>query len=296
MHSQARYYDLLAWLLTLGREGALRERLVSLAGLSPGDTVLDVGCGTGTLAIAVKRRVGAAGSVHGIDASPAMIARARRKAAKAGAEVAFRTAIAEELPFPDASVDVVLSTLMMHHLPRPARMRCVREMRRVLRPGGRVLAVDFAPPAGRRAGILGRFHRHGHTALREIVELLTNAGLRVVEFGSVGLGDLQFALAAPPDGNPSAGPARRMDVYVSLEPLPRPRWPLAVATIALAAGHGLVFRAVSPRLAISTLAAVALAGLLVVTHSGFAGLLHRMRRRRVETRVVNGPREPRKRL
>src|SRR5215212_10881478 len=84
LHSHARYYDLLAWTLTLGRERAFRDRLLEVARVQSGEAVLDVGCGTGTLAIAAKRRVGAAGSVHGIDASPEMIARAERKAAKAG--------------------------------------------------------------------------------------------------------------------------------------------------------------------------------------------------------------------
>ena len=172
MHSEARYYDLLAWLLTLGRERAFRERLVELARLEPGEAVLDVGCGTGTLAIAVKRRVGAAGTVHGIDASPEMIDRARRKAAKAGVDVAFQTGIVEALPFPDARFDAVVSTLMLHHLPRPIRQQCAREMRRVLKPGGRVLAVDFAMPARERKGLLARFHRHGYLAPRDIIELL----------------------------------------------------------------------------------------------------------------------------
>src|SRR5688500_16619205 len=115
MPSQARYYDLLAWLLPLGREPAFRARLVDLASLEPGEKVLDVGCGTGTLAIAAKRRVGATGIVHGIDASREMIARATRKANKAGVDVTFRTAVVEALPFPHRQLDVVLSTLMLHH-------------------------------------------------------------------------------------------------------------------------------------------------------------------------------------
>ena len=198
LRSTARYYDLLTWLLTLGREGAFRERLVELARLAPGESVLDVGCGTGTLAIAAKRRVGPSGVVHGIDASPEMIERARRKAAKAKTDVAFRTAIVEALPFPDARFDAVLGTLMLHHLPRPARRECAREMRRVLRPGGRVLAVDFATPRGERKGILGHLHRHGQIPLRDIEALLGEAGLHVVASGPVGVRDLQFALAVAP--------------------------------------------------------------------------------------------------
>lgn len=87
---------------------------------------------------------------------------------------------------------------MLHHLPRTARQQCVREIRRVLRPGGRLLAVDFATPSRERRGLLGRMHRHGHVALRDIVELLSEAGLRVVESGPVGVRDLQFALATAP--------------------------------------------------------------------------------------------------
>src|SRR3712207_4299905 len=76
----ARYYDVMAWLMTLGRERKFREKLVDLARLRPGESVLDVGCGTGTLAIAAKRRVGPTGEVYGIDASPEMIVRASKKA------------------------------------------------------------------------------------------------------------------------------------------------------------------------------------------------------------------------
>jgi ubiquinone/menaquinone biosynthesis C-methylase UbiE len=280
LHSEARYYDLLAWLLTLGRERAFRERLVELARLEPGEAVLDVGCGTGTLAIAAKRRVGAAGTVHGIDASPEMIDRAKRKAVKAGIDVEFQTGVVEALPFPDAHFDAVVSTLMLHHLPRPVRQQCAREMRRVLKPGGRVLAVDFATPARERKGILARLHRHGHLALRDIVELLSEAGLRVVESGSVGVSDLQFAAATAPSLRDDDRQDRQTHASRSFDPLPAPRWILPVLGIALVAGHGIVLRVASARLALSALVVLGIAGLLVMTHSRFAGVIHTLGRRR----------------
>ena len=280
MRSEARYYDLLAWLLTLGRERALRERLVELARLKPGDAVLDVGCGTGTLAIAAKRRVGAAGTVHGIDASPEMIDRAKRKAAKAGSDVTFRTAVVEALPFPDAHFDVVVSTLMLHHLPGPARRQCAREMRRVLAPGGRVLAVDFATPEKKRTGLLGHLHRHGHLALRDIAALLSEAGLTVVDSGAVGVSDLHFVLATMPDPRDESAPDLPEPAPRALAPLPAPRWVLPALGIALVAGHGMVLRVASSRPALSAAAGASVAGFWVIHHAGLAGVSHTVLRRR----------------
>jgi ubiquinone/menaquinone biosynthesis C-methylase UbiE len=194
LHSAAGY-DLLAWLFLLGRERAFRETLVRLARLEPGQSVLDIGCGTGSLAIAAKRRVGPLGRVHGIDASPEMIARARKKARKAGVDVTFTNGVVERLPLPDERFDAVLSTLMLHHLPRAAREQCVREIRRVLKPGGRVLAVDFGGATGDRKSLIEHFHRHGHVAMQEIVQLLGEAGLEIIESGPVGVRDLSFVLA-----------------------------------------------------------------------------------------------------
>jgi ubiquinone/menaquinone biosynthesis C-methylase UbiE len=192
LHSAAAY-DLLVWLLLLGRERAFRDRLVELARLVPGASVLDVGCGTGSLAIAAKRHVGPTGTVHGIDASTEMVAGARKKASRAGVAVTFTNAVVEELPFPAGHFDVVLSTLMLHHLPRAARERCAREIRRVLKPGGRVLVVDFG--GGARKSLIEHFHRHGRVALDEIVDLLGRARLEIVERGAVGVRDLNYVLA-----------------------------------------------------------------------------------------------------
>jgi len=194
LHSP-RSYDLLAWLLLRGKERSFRERLVELARLEPGQSVLDIGCGTGSLAITAKRRVAPTGTVQGIDASSEMIARARKKASKAGLDVAFTDGVVEALPFPDRHFDAVLSTLMLHHLPREARQQCAREMRRVTKPGGRVLAVDFGRPVGGGKSFLEHFHRHGGVDLADILKLLSEAGLKIVESGAVGVRDLNFVLA-----------------------------------------------------------------------------------------------------
>jgi ubiquinone/menaquinone biosynthesis C-methylase UbiE len=191
-------YDLVVWLFTWGRERAFRRRLAGLARLQPGESVLDVGCGTGSLAVAAKRLVGPAGRVCGVDASGQMLARAARKAKRAGVDVAFEAGLAEALPFPDATFDAVFSTMMLHHLPPGAREQFAREARRVLKPGGRALAVDFGAAAPKRAFMSHHRPRHGRVGLDAMVAVLRSAGLDVVDSGAVGFRDLCFALATAP--------------------------------------------------------------------------------------------------
>jgi ubiquinone/menaquinone biosynthesis C-methylase UbiE len=191
-------YDPLVWVLTLGRDRAFREKTLDLARLAEGESVLDIGCGTGTLAIAARRRVGPAARIAGIDPSPEMIARARRKARRAGAAVTFDTAVAEQLPFEAGSFDVVLSTVMLHHLPEDVRQKCIAEVRRVLRPGGRFLALDFGGHAHERHTRAGRMHNHEHFDLNRVVPELSQVGLGGIESGDAGFNDLQFVRAAAP--------------------------------------------------------------------------------------------------
>jgi ubiquinone/menaquinone biosynthesis C-methylase UbiE len=193
----AARYDLLGWLLTHGRERELREAIIRVAGLETGDDILDIGCGTGTLAIAATRHVGTTGAVTGIDASPSMIARANRKARKAGARATFQVAVAENLPFPDRRFDVVFSTLMLHHLPGKTRQQCASEIKRVLKIGARVVAVDFG--RAKRRGLLAHFHRHGHVEVEDIVNLFVAAGLTPTRTGPVGMNDLNFVVAEVSD-------------------------------------------------------------------------------------------------
>ena len=140
----ATFYDLIVKFVTLGKDQALRRKTVDFAQLKPGDHVLDVGCGTGDLALAAKTAVGASGTVYGIDPSPEMIARARRKADLNAMDVQFQTGVIEKLAFPDNEFDVALISFVIHHLPGDdLKAQGLAEVFRILRPGGRFLAIGI---------------------------------------------------------------------------------------------------------------------------------------------------------
>ena len=159
----ARGYDWLVTIMSLGRRDRLGESVVSHAELQPGTRGLDVGCGIGVLTLHLQRTVGETGHVSGIDASPEMITLAQGKARKRGAPIDFRLGVAEALPFDAATFDRVTSTLVSHHLPDDVKQASLREIQRVLIPGGRVVVADFArrgrlrarqraaPPSGPRS-------------------------------------------------------------------------------------------------------------------------------------------------
>jgi ubiquinone/menaquinone biosynthesis C-methylase UbiE len=164
---------------------------VDLAQIQSGDTVLEVGCGTGDVALAAKARAGAAGVVYGIDPAPEMIDAARAKAARQGAAVDFQIGLIESLAFQDASVDVVLSSLMMHHLPDDLKRRGLAEIARVLKPGGRLLIVDFKRPGSRLGHLLAALS--GHNALATAVQDLPPMA-RAAGFVDIEAGDTDFRM------------------------------------------------------------------------------------------------------
>ncbi len=147
MQGWGQTYDALVALLSFGQEGRLRQATLERAAIRPGERILEVGCGTGTLALAAKARGGAGSQVSGIDIAPDMVETARRKAAKAGLEVQFQVGRIEAIPFPDGQFNLVLSSLMLHHIHGiEAKQQGPQEIFRVLKPGGRLLIVDVAPP------------------------------------------------------------------------------------------------------------------------------------------------------
>ena len=125
---------------------AAQQALLARAALTPGERVLDVACGTGLVALAAAQSVGNGGAVFGVDLSDAMVAAAQQRALTQGAPNAgFARMDAERLDLPDAAFDVVLCALGLMYLPEPER--ALREMRRVLRPGGRVVVAVWGERA-----------------------------------------------------------------------------------------------------------------------------------------------------
>jgi ubiquinone/menaquinone biosynthesis C-methylase UbiE len=139
-----RAYDAFASIAFLGGRRAAFTRVATEAKPRAGDQVLDVGCGTGYLSRILAPVAGPTGHVTGVDPSPAMIEYAIRHAP---GNCTYVQAEGQNLPFPDGSFDLVISSLAVHHIPADARPEAIREMFRVLRPGGRLLIAEFRPPA-----------------------------------------------------------------------------------------------------------------------------------------------------
>ena len=123
----------------------MRKNLVKRMGELNGKRILDVGCGTGSLSILIKQTYPAA-EVVGLDGDPQILETARSKSQKDALEIQFEQGMSFELPYPEASFDVVLTSFMLHHLNREDKQKTALEAYRVLRPGGQLFGVDFVEP------------------------------------------------------------------------------------------------------------------------------------------------------
>lgn len=138
-----RFYDPVVQWTT--RERTVKHALLKRARVPAGATVIDIGCGTGTLAILLKQRHPDA-RVIGLDADPPILARARTKAAKAEVNVEFVEGDATALPFEDEFADRVVSSLFFHHLTHDSKQQAFAHILRVLRPGGELHIADWGAP------------------------------------------------------------------------------------------------------------------------------------------------------
>ncbi|MFB4304747.1 class I SAM-dependent methyltransferase [Actinomadura sp. GTD37] len=139
----------------VGGVRALHERAARLAGVEPGQTVADIGCGTGNLSFTVLA-VQPTAQVTGLDPDGDALRRAARKARRRGVALTLVQGYADRFPAPDASFDHVVSSLALHHLDADGRSAFAREALRTLRPGGKVTIADFGGPSS-------NVEDHGHS-------------------------------------------------------------------------------------------------------------------------------------
>ncbi len=170
------YDPLMRWAMP---EVMLKTRVVDQAHIEQGDRVLDLGCGTGTLAILVKQ-ICPQSEVVGLDADPKILEIARGKAQKARAGITFDLGMAFELPYPDNAFDHVLSSFVFHHLTTENKSRTFKEVYRILRPGGKLSVLDLGKPYGTYAVlislVLRRFEETLDNLQGRLPDMIRNAG------------------------------------------------------------------------------------------------------------------------
>jgi ubiquinone/menaquinone biosynthesis C-methylase UbiE len=196
------------------REASVKRELVDQASIEPGARVLDIGCGTGSLTLQLKRSQPGA-EVVGLDPDPKALALARGKAQRAELAIELEQGFADEMPFAAASFDRVFSSLMFHHLTREEKLATLRDVRRVLAPGGSLHLLDFGPPRTRMARALARLV-HRDEALADNMEgrlpgFMADAGFEDAEevsYRNTLVGTFSYYRASAPER--AAGPARSM--------------------------------------------------------------------------------------
>ncbi|MBI2421369.1 MAG: methyltransferase domain-containing protein [Candidatus Hydrogenedentes bacterium] len=144
-HFLTPVYDAVVRMTT--RERTFKAALVAQANARPGRRVLDLACGTGTLAILIKNSSPGA-EVIAIDGDEKILCIARKKAQSAGVAIQFDQGLSYDLPYPDGHFDWVTSSLFFHHLSWPDKQRTAQELHRVIRPGGQLHVADWGRATG----------------------------------------------------------------------------------------------------------------------------------------------------
>ena len=161
-----------------------RQELVQQASIEPDQRVLDLGCGTGTLVVLLKRKYATA-QIVGLDPDPKALRRAKAKVKRAAVAVQLDRGFSDELPYEKGSFDRVLSSFMFHHLDDQERERTLREVLRVLKPGGSFHLLDFTGGEDAMHGRWGRLvdshARLKDNSQRRILEVMSRAGFAKAE-------------------------------------------------------------------------------------------------------------------
>jgi len=178
-----RFYDPVVRMTT--RERRVKQQLLKFAAIAPGTTVLDLGCGTGTMTIWLKQLYPSV-KVIGLDADPAILEIARTKAERAGVEITFLEANATDIPLPDGAVQSVVSSLFFHHLRTEQKRAVLAEVLRILKSGGELHISDWGRPSNLLMRGLFLFVQllDGFTTTRDSVEgrlpqLIEETGVRL---------------------------------------------------------------------------------------------------------------------
>ena len=172
------YDPLLKWIM---REETFKRRLTSQTNIQPGMTVLDLGCGTGTLTLMIKRAHPNA-DVTGLDGDPQVLDIARDKSR--GVNIQWDEGLASSLPYPDSVFDRVVTSLVIHHLVTDDKRLAFKEVYRVLKPHGELHLVDFGPPHSSLTRLIRKFMR-GFEEADDNLDGLIPRFIKEAGFGSV---------------------------------------------------------------------------------------------------------------